>query len=216
MNFMVLRLSCPLAFENAPEFDGPTNPTSLFDTLGIAATAGPSHEDQTIIRHLFPTRIVAVITQPITSDTVLDVLECEAMCLSIAVKLSWGIQPMLFLQTMTLWCTVMWHIGLTADVRSVLCHLDAFGRALRNHSHTKMVEAQRAALRYAAEGRKTFGDYLKEVRFLPEEPVVRFESGVGGTNGTNIPTGCKNGLENHLAQGLPLRRSSRLRPWATS
>lgn len=169
INGMVFRLARPLVFEKLSDYDGPPNPTFLADVLDTAAASNLHLEDHSTTRNVSPGRIVDVITQPITSDTVHDVFDSEALCLSTAANLSGHNQAMLFLQTMTLWCTLMWHIGVTADVRAVIVLLDQYGCALRNQSHNKRQAIRRVVLLKAVEGRKFISDYAKVVTLEVEE-----------------------------------------------
>jgi len=144
-------------------YQGYPNPFSLSDTLDVAAFANVHKEDKFDIRDISAKRIVEVVTQPVTPFTVSDLFAAESCCLSLAANMLGYLDIDRFLHAMTLWCTIMFHIGVTADVCSVLLLLDEYGMAARSKKGTELTDIQEHVLLAAAEGRKLLTDNVKRV-----------------------------------------------------
>lgn len=139
------------------------NPTDLFDTLDTASLANVHTEDASEIRNLSAERMLEVISQPVTPSTVSDLFAAESCCLSVAANTIAYCDSHEFIQLMTLWCTIMWTIGLSYDVLEVVLALDQFGMCSRSMERKQLSDIQERVLLLAAYARKKLGANAKRV-----------------------------------------------------
>jgi hypothetical protein len=141
----------------------PPNPNALDLSLSAAADAKLDLEDRFSMRPLGDDRIVAILSEPLRSANVPDLLAVEAISLSVAANCLSCYDPQTFICFMTLWSVAMFRLGAVAAAYDVLVLLDIFGNASRAELRDTLELSHDITLRKAAQGRGLFGKNVTRV-----------------------------------------------------
>jgi len=131
------------------------------NALAKATAAEVGKEDHQTLRNVPPRRVLEALREPLSAKTVSDLLAAESQTFSVAATRLDMYDTEEFLKLMSVWCVVMWRIGITAHVYRVVLGLDKFGCAARRRSPGDLEKAQQTVLRQAAAARVILGDNTK-------------------------------------------------------
>jgi len=140
----------------------------MIDNAKAKAAAADVHkEDRQEPRDVPPLRVLEVLREPLSATTVSDLLAAESLTFSVAaIPLGmYGTEE--FLKLMSVWCVIMWRIGVTAHVYRVVLALDEFGCAARRGSTDDLVAAQQTVLRQVEAARIILGDNMEHCLAKP-------------------------------------------------
>ena len=159
-------LSLHTMYRNFEDFEsGPNqadeNVHMIDNALAKAMAADVHKEDRRELRNVPPRRVLEVLREPLSATTVSDLLAAESQTFSVAATPLGMYGTEEFLKLMSVWCVIVWRIGITAHVYRVVLALDKFGCAARRRSQDDLVVARQTVLRQAAAARDILGDNTK-------------------------------------------------------